>query len=145
MRVTYGDKTVPSPHLVTLRVRNTGPRDISSDRFDNGEALHVNLNTATYGLVNFVSPGPGAVRVSVPGAEDTTGYVKFLPRLLPRNTEWVADVLVSGAPTPELTSHLIDTDIIVAKEGSPSALDEFAANLVGGGGLAAGLIRAILR
>src|SRR3712207_4896455 len=36
LKVTYRDLDVPEPHLVTLRLRNVGPKDIASGHFDQG-------------------------------------------------------------------------------------------------------------
>lgn len=125
IQVTYGDHNVQSPHLVTLRLQNTGSRDIPSDRFDSGKPLHIDLNSTIYGVVN---SSPAAMRgeISTSSIRDASGYVKFAPALLRRSQEWSAEVLVSGTATPQLLSPLIDTVVVEAEAGSTTATAEFA-------------------
>jgi hypothetical protein len=131
VKVTYRDFEVPSPHLVTLRLRNVGPRDIPSDRFDLKRPLAVDLHSTMYGIVN-TSPAKdrGDVRTVALGTEN--GYVSFMPALLRRNQEWTVEVLVAGEPRPQLTSSLIDTDVVEAQAESATALAEFSRALASG-------------
>jgi len=131
LKVTYRDFEVPSPHLVTLRVRNVGPKDVASSHFDQSRPLRIDLKAKFYGLVD-ASPvnERGAIEMDAIGTDD--GHVSFKPALLRRNQEWTAEVLVSGDSQPELTSSLIDTDVVVADADSPTAVEEFAQGFIAG-------------
>ena len=58
-----------------------------------------------------VSPGD-ATRT---GGVGSAAYVELTPTLLRTGDEWVAEAIVGGRPVPQLSSSLIDTDIV---EGS---------------------------
>lgn len=125
LKVTYLDHEVQDPQLVTLLLRNTGPRDIASGRFDSGKPLHINLNAKMYGVVaSSAEAMRGSISESPVGNDN--GYIEFEPALLRRAQAWSAEVLVSGSPEPRLNSPLVDTDVVEAEEGSTSATKEFA-------------------
>jgi hypothetical protein len=116
VKVTYRDFDVDNPHLVTISLANIGPIDIASAAFDQGRGIRVDLkNTTFYGVVS-VPPAKdrGEIVSQAVGTED--GYILLGPALLRRRQVWTVEVLVSGDPNPELTSSLINTDIVSSEE-----------------------------
>lgn len=107
LQVTFRDFPVENPHLVTVRVQNVGPLDIATQHFDAHRNLVVDLNCTMYGVTS--SSHPGATVSRGIGSE---GVVELTPSLLRRGDAWVVEAVVSGEPTPELDSPLIDTDVV---------------------------------
>ncbi|MFJ6167896.1 hypothetical protein ACIQH6_22435 [Micromonospora orduensis] len=107
LKVTYRDFEVQDPHLVRLSFRNVGPVDVATAHFDAGKPLTVNLHCTMYGIT---STSHAAATESPPvGGE---AIVKLRPTLLPRGHEWVVETVVGGEPRPEVTTSLIDTDVL---------------------------------
>lgn len=110
LAVTYRDIPVESPHLVTVVMRNTGPRDVASSMFDSGNPTVVSFDstfygvTATRGGVQLISSGIGAT--------PPDSKVGIAPALLKRKSEWAFSVVVTGPVEAELRSTLVDTDLI---------------------------------
>lgn len=107
LKVTFRDIEVPDPHLITIRFKNVGPADIASDRFDAGEPLAVTLNCKMYGLTS--NSHPYATTSTAVGAN---GVITLGPLLLRKGEEIVVEAIVSGASMPDLSSSLVDTDIV---------------------------------
>jgi hypothetical protein len=116
VKVTYRDFDVADPHLVTISIANIGPTDIPSEAFDQGRGIRVDLKgTVFYGVVS-VPPAKerGEILSQAVGTDD--GYIVLGPALLRRGAVWTVEVLVSGDPDPELTSSLINTDVVRSEE-----------------------------
>jgi len=107
LKVTFRDIDVDDPHLVTIRLKNVGSADISSERFDAGRPLVVNLNCTMYGVVKTTHP-----RSTVSTALGADGVVQLTPQLIRRGEDRVVQAVVSGPPAPALDSPLVDTDIV---------------------------------
>lgn len=116
VKVQYRHFDVDRPHLVTISLANIGPTDISSAMFDQGRGIRVDLvNTVFYGVVS--SPPPkerGSLTSQAIGSKDSC--IVLGPGLLRRGQVWTVEVLVSGEPQTELTSSLINTDIVRSTE-----------------------------
>jgi hypothetical protein len=121
LKVTFRDVDVEDPHLVTILLKNVGPADISSDRFDAGRSLVVRLNCTMYGLVKTTHP-----ESTVSTALGAEGVVELLPQLLRRGEERLVQAVVSGPPVPVLDSPLIDTDVV----SGPTYTSELAQGLL---------------
>jgi len=120
VKVTYRDFDVPNPHLVTISIANIGPTDIASAAFDQNRGIRVDLKeTVFYGVVS-TSPAKerGELLSQAIGTKD--GYIVLGPALLRRAQVWTVELLVAGEPTPELTSSLINTDIVSSQEDALS-------------------------
>jgi hypothetical protein len=110
LKVTFRDIEVENPHFVTIRLTNVGPHDLASGAFDSGRPLVIRLNCTMYGLTASSHPD-----VTGTGAVGSEAYVELAPVLLRTGEEWSVEAVVGGGPTPELSSWLIDTDVV---EGS---------------------------
>lgn len=108
LKVTFHDVAVEEPHLLTIRLTNVGPADVASSHFDAGKPVQVLLNSTLYGVLN-ATHGERTITPAL-GAENA--IVELAPVLLKRKDTWVVEVLVSGAPAPELVSSLVDTDVV---------------------------------
>lgn len=110
LEVTYRGIAVHSPHLVTIVLRNSGPKDISSSMFDSGRPTVVSFDTTFYGVtsshggVELISHGIGAT------PPDST--IGIAPGLLRRKSEWSFSTVVTGPVEVAIESTLIDTDLI---------------------------------
>lgn len=107
LKVTFRDFEVNDPHLVTLRLRNVGPSDVSSSHFDAGKPVVISLNCTMFGVTS--TSHPDSTMTTAVGGE---GVVELRPCLLVRGEEWLVTAVVGGKPNPKLTSPLIDTDIV---------------------------------
>lgn len=109
LEVTYRDIPVSAPHLVTVMLRNSGPRDLASGMFDNGRSITVKFDQTFYGLtavnggVQTISPGIGS------RADEAVVRVK--PALLKRGSSWSFSAVTTGPVEVEVDAPLIDTDV----------------------------------
>jgi len=111
IKVMYGNMEVSDPHVLTIRIINTGSRDVTSSNFDSGKPFEVILNCAMYGLVGSVSDR-GNEKNLVIQPSGMPGVLKFKPALLKRKQKWQVEALVSGRGNPSVRSPVIDTDVI---------------------------------
>lgn len=107
LQLTYRDFPVPDPHLVSIRLRNVGPKDVATRDFDAGASFRVELNCTMFGVIGSSHP-PNTLSSSI----GSDAVVEFTPGLLQSGDEWRVDVVVEGKPAPKLRSPLIDTDIV---------------------------------
>jgi hypothetical protein len=148
LEVTYRDIPVKDPHLVTVTLRNTGPRDIATATFDDGKSIAVRFNQTFYGLTKT----QGGMRImSVPiGTPATDAVVQLQPALLKRGEEWSFSAVLSGPVEMSVTAPLIDTDVTRADpEGDDRAIVDISREIAGLAvpmisGLAAPIISAAL-
>ncbi|MGP5610030.1 hypothetical protein ACTXON_03915 [Brachybacterium alimentarium] len=109
LEVTYRDIAVSAPHLVTVTFRNSGPRDLASDMFDNGRSIAVRFDQTFYGLtaVN------GGVQTNSPavGARADEAIVFVRPALLKRGSSWSFSAVTTGPVEVNVDAPLIDTDV----------------------------------
>lgn len=109
LEVTYRDIPVSAPHLVTVMLRNSGPRDLASGMFDNGRSITLKFDQTFYGLtavnggVQTISPGIGA------RADEAVVRVK--PALLKRGSSWSFSAVTTGPVEVDVDAPLIDTDV----------------------------------
>lgn len=108
LKVTFDGHVVPDPHLLSIRVRNFGPRDITSEDFDGGRPFKVSIGSGIFGLTE--TSHPPFTDVSEPSV--AAGYVDLEPCLLRKGEAWRVDVIVGGKVKPTFTSPLVDTDFI---------------------------------
>lgn len=106
LKVTYEGEEIVNPHLVTLRIINLGPTDITASHFHEGDPLVVTLNCRSYAITG--TPYPDSTTF---GSLDD-GTILLGPRLMKKGEEWIVEVVVSGSPLPTVTSPLVDTDIV---------------------------------
>lgn len=123
---TYRDIPVEDPQLVTLRLRNIGPHDITRDLFDQGEALQISLNATFMGLLRATSTAGATPRLAMRAIGTENAEIGFKPGLLPRKAEWTAEFLVEGKASPEVRGCLINTDIDQGESNSMKVLREVA-------------------
>lgn len=110
LEVTYHDLPVDQPHLVSVSLRNTGPRDIPSSAFDGGQPILVRFDTRFYGLTSRATGGARTLAPAV-GSPADRAVVQIEPGLLKRGESWSFNAVVSGRATVSLTSPLVDTDV----------------------------------
>ena len=110
LEVTYRDFPVPSRHLVTLDLRNSGPKDTSSSMFDSGRSIARSFDSNFYG----VTTNNGGVKLISAAVESKPHHasIRVSPGLLRRRSEWSFSALVMGPAETEIESTLIDTDLI---------------------------------
>ncbi len=99
--------TLP-PHLVTIELRNVGPRDVAAKDFDRDQPLQVQFHGAFYGVTRASGT---VVRAPAVGARPPKSSVHLGPGLLKRGGAWIFTAVVSGGEAPTLTSPLVDTDL----------------------------------
>jgi hypothetical protein len=109
LAVTYRDIPVDDPHLVTVSVRNVGPRDISTAMFDSGQSISIRFDQTFYGLT-VVSGGAHTLSPGV-GASPEEATVLFEPGLLKRGDAWSFSAVLSGPVGVSIEAPLIDTDV----------------------------------
>lgn len=110
LEVTYRDIPVHSPHLVTISLRNSGPKDISSSMFDSGKPTVVSFDTTFYGVTSV----HGGVKLtsSAIGTTPPDSTIGIKPGLLRRRSEWSFSAVVTGPVVVSIDSTIIDTDLI---------------------------------
>lgn len=114
--VTYKGVPVVDPHLVTLRLRNIGPRDITrAENFDGEKPLLFALHGDFYGLVE-VGSNDGTEPTFFTAADSSSnGYgdvLGFRPAHIPKGTQWVVKFIASGPSYLERRGPLVETKII---------------------------------
>lgn len=124
LAVTYREFPVEDAHLVTLRLRNVGPHDITRDHFDLARPLLVGLNSTFMGLLSDASSDGVRTTVTTWAIGTENANIGFGPGLLPKQTEWVAELLVQGTAVPELKGRLINTDIVTGESTSAVVMKE---------------------
>ncbi|SEA68026.1 hypothetical protein [Leifsonia sp. 21MFCrub1.1] len=128
LAVTYRDLPVDDPHLVTVALTNSGPRDLTSAHFDGAKPIVISFDKMFYGVTETAgnpqisSPGVGAA-----GAEAT---VLLGPALLKRGTSWSFTAVVDGPAEVAIDAPLIDTDI-KRVEGQPGNAMKVVMSILG--------------
>lgn len=131
--ITYRDIPVDDPVLVTFAIANIGPRDITTEMFDSGRSIRVHLGATFYGITQKTGD-PALVSWAI-GTPAEEAKVELQPRLFKRREAWSFSAIVSGMPTVEVQSPLIDTDlkhlIPVTDLADRGLLGEFAMTFTG--------------
>jgi len=110
LEVTYRDFPVKDPVLVTVALANKGPRDISSEMFDNGRPIHVHLAVPFYGVTK-VQGNAKVLMSPALGAKAEEAVLTLSPFLIKRREGLVFSAIVSGQPTVRIEAPLVDTDV----------------------------------
>lgn len=128
LEVTYRDIPVKHPHLVSVTLRNTGPRDIASATFDGDRPISIRFNQTFYGLTNV----QGGVRAASPaiGTPASDAVVDLLPGLLKRGEEWSFSAVLTGPVEVSIIAPLIETDVTHVVPKSNDGIQEFTVKLV---------------
>lgn len=125
LEVTYRDIPVKDPHLVSVTLRNTGPRDIASATFNDGCPISIRFNQTFYGLTNV----QGGVRTLSPaiGTPASDAVVHLHPGLLKRDEEWSFSAVLTGPVEVSVSAPLIDTDVahVVPESERPELMVTF--------------------
>lgn len=108
LRVTYEEKEVDDPYLLTLSLLNNGPADVATEHFDDRRPLRINLSQSVYGITGTSHPRFTATS----DATNPKGYVDFGPSLIRRREKWTVEAIVSGKVTAEVENSIVDMDII---------------------------------
>ncbi|MBD2764458.1 hypothetical protein IEE91_04445 [Kocuria sp. cx-455] len=118
LEVTYRDIPVEEPHLVSVTLRNVGPRDVATKMFDGGRSITVKFDhtfygiTATQGDFEITSPGIGAKEGAI---------VSMSPGLLKRGESWSFSAVTSGPVDVTVDTPLIDTDVRAVERAEDSS------------------------
>lgn len=108
LEVTYRDIPVSEPHLVSVTLHNSGPRDVTSGMFDGGRSLTVEFDQTFYGLTAV----QGGIEVRSPAIGAGAGaVVSVLPGLLKRGESWSFSAVTTGPLEVTVDAPLIDTDL----------------------------------
>ncbi|MGA6208066.1 hypothetical protein ACPESR_25265 [Nocardia testacea] len=109
LQVTYRDIAVAKPYLVSVTLRNVGPRDISTATFDSGRPITVRFDETFYGLTST----DGGVRAVAPaiGSSGEQAVVRIEPGLLKQQAEWSFSAVTTGPVEVSVDAPLIDTDV----------------------------------
>lgn len=110
LSIYLGGRPLIDPHLVSLRLENTGRLDISSAQFDQGGSLRVDFGLPVVELVSAVAEPPGAYGLMPNdwGAEGVT----IPPGRLGRGEAITYTLLVEGDPSRyQFTHPLIDVTV----------------------------------
>lgn len=121
LEVTYRDIPVSEPQLVSVTLRNSGPRDLASGMFDSGRSIVVEFNQTFYGLTAI----QGGIEVRSPAIGAVAGAaVSVLPGLLKRGESWSFSAVTTGPVEVTVDAPLIDTDVrtVVPVEESRTAI-----------------------
>ncbi|MEU6885598.1 hypothetical protein ABZ918_10370 [Streptomyces viridosporus] len=110
LHIRLGERELHNPRLVSLRLENTGRRDISSAQFDQGDPLRIVLGLPVVELVSMAAEPPGALGLR-PGALDDHG-MSISPGRLGAGEAITYTLLVDGDPSfYRLTHALIDVKV----------------------------------
>ncbi len=109
LAVTYREFPIGDPHLVTVVLKNSGTRDLTSGHFDAGQPVVVRFDRTFYGIT-YVSGHPRIVSPSI-GASGNEATVYIDPSLLKRGHSWSFSAVVEGPAEVSVEAPLIDTDI----------------------------------
>lgn len=109
LEVTFRDIPVRDPQLVSVSLRNIGPRDLSTQTFDSGRPVAVRFDNTFYGLTQV----DGGVEVQAPsiGTSGEAAVVSLKPGLLKRGQAWSFSAITTGPVQVTVDAPLIDTDI----------------------------------
>ncbi|WP_405814732.1 hypothetical protein OG241_09005 [Streptomyces sp. NBC_01390] len=119
-RCVGAEDIVEEAAVVSLRLENTGRRDISSAQFDQGDPLHIVLGLPVVELVSMAAEPPGALGLR-PGSWDNDGMT-IRPGRLGAGEAITYTLLVDGDPSfYRLTHALIDVRV---KEKFPPKTDD---------------------
>jgi hypothetical protein len=120
LAVTYRDFPVEDPHLVTVVLKNAGPRDLASAHFDAGRPVAVRFDRPFYGVTH-VNGHPRLCSAGI-GASGDEAAVRFEASLLKRGHFWSFSAVVEGAAEVTVDAPLIDTDIRNVESPAGAAL-----------------------
>jgi hypothetical protein len=109
LAVTYRDIPVNNPHLVTVSLHNSGPRDIATETFDGQRPITVRFDQTFYGLTA-VHGGIKAISPAI-GARSDDALVYVTPGLLKRGMSWAFSAVTTGPVRVSVDVPLIDTDV----------------------------------
>ncbi|MYT12564.1 hypothetical protein YWIDRAFT_01834 [Streptomyces sp. SceaMP-e96] len=119
LHIRLGERELHNPRLVSLRLENTGRRDISSAQFDQGNPLRIVLGLPVVELVSMAAEPPSALGLSPGGLEDHGMSIR--PGRLGAGEAITYTLLVDGDPSfYRLTHALID---VTVKEKFPPKTD----------------------
>lgn len=117
LEVTYRDIPVKEPYLVSVTLRNSGPRDVATKMFDGERSITAKFDQTFYGL----TATQGGVKVMSPGIGAGAGaIVAVLPGLLKRGESWSFSAVTSGPVDVTVDAPLIDTDVRAVKPADGS-------------------------
>ncbi|NED97127.1 hypothetical protein G1H11_17655 [Phytoactinopolyspora alkaliphila] len=112
LQISYHEIPVERPHLVTVTLDNTGPRDLTSDMFDGGAPISVHFDQTFYGLTN--REGGVNTLSSALGSSGDDAVVYIKPGLLKRGNRWSFSAVVSGPVIVNCSAPLANTDFVDA-------------------------------
>ena len=108
LEVTYRDIPVKEPYLVSVTLRNSGPRDVATQMFDGERPIRAKFDQTFYGLTST----KGNFKVTPPGIGAEAGaIVSVSPGLLKRGESWAFSAVTSGPVDVTVDAPLIDTDV----------------------------------
>lgn len=110
IKITHRDTALTDPWLVVIRLANTGPRDITSTSFHNGEWARLELGAKVVVVLDVSDPS-----LKLRGAGTT---IEVEPFHLPRRAEVTFTCLLDGEPDRLSFTPLIDTDVVLVQRGS---------------------------
>lgn len=97
-------------YVVTIFLENVGAADVATRHFD-GRSLRLTLLSP---VLTVWSEASASIVGSA--ADDPEGVVEIPPMLIKRRASLVAEILVSGKPTPKFLGELVDADIVLKVE-----------------------------
>jgi hypothetical protein len=109
LQVTFRDIAAEKPHLVSVALRNTWPRDIATGTFVAGRSIAVRFNQTFFGLTG-TEGGIDAVFPAI-GASGEDAVVNIRPGLLKREQAWSFSAVTTGPVDVAVDAPLIDTDV----------------------------------
>lgn len=107
LEVTYRDIPVEEPYLVSVTLRNSGPRDVATKMFDGERSITAKFDQTFYGL----TATQGGIGVTSPGIGAEAAIVAVRPGLLKRGESWSFSAVTSGPVDVSVDAPLIDTDV----------------------------------
>lgn len=107
LEVTYRDIPVKEPYLVSVTLRNSGPRDVATKMFDGDRSITAKFDQTFYGL----TATQGGIEVTSPGIGAEAAIVAVRPGLLKRGESWSFSAVTSGPVDVAVDAPLIDTDV----------------------------------
>lgn len=131
LKVTFDDNPVDDPHLVSVLLKNIGPRDITREHFD-GRSLVINLNCPLHGVLRLESSDGGWTSFNVDMDDAGLGIILIEPTHIPKGTELVIDCIVSGPANPEVGGRLVEADIVEGDPASSAVIQALSAAAVEG-------------
>ena len=103
VRVMIGERKLNHPHVVRLRITNTGKLDVESTMFDQGRPLVFELTRQKF--FHVVESGGPAIKA-------TSHSIKVGPELLPSGESWMLSFINDGAADVHLAeNHLANVKI----------------------------------